>query len=248
MTVAITDMGPFSAVLRLPTMVNAGAPDAYITLQTLSVGDNVAILDASAGTWVTVALVSDGATGVAIPLDPNDETVVRDVVNAPCTLIEGDSGTVVIEANVVNGAATSVANDFNTVGDSFIEIVKAGAVDADCDGTPETAFATTGLSAEPTQCIIWQVIVTNSSNESVCEVNLEDTAPPFTTLYQSGIWASAPLITSEPSPGAGVCSYNSPDIQCMVGNTLDINGDSVNESHCLRGGEAAEVRFAVAID
>ena len=142
---------------------------------------------------------------------------------------------------VVVGTATQRNTDRSTVGDTLLTISKRGALDAGCDGTPDFGFQTANVSAAPDQCVIWQLSLANQGGAVVCEVTANDAAPPFTSLDGS------PSVFSQPLPGAGSCTVSGAAISCTVGNSIDRDGDGTPETHCLRGGEAAEVRFGVRL-
>lgn len=227
--------------LLLPTGFAGGEFTGFRRQLALSVGESVAIRDASADAFALVALVSDGAGGVAVPLDVDDETRVQVKVMAPCGAGQDTTDVLELQASVVVGTATQRNTDRSTVGDTLLTISKRGALDAGCDGTPDFGFQTANVSAAPDQCVIWQLSLANQGGAVVCEVTANDAAPPFTSLDGS------PSVFSQPLPGAGSCTVSGAAISCTVGNSIDRDGDGTPETHCLRGGEAAEVRFGVRL-
>jgi len=149
----------------------------------------------------------------------------------------------VLEAAVVDGTARVSNTDVTVVSTAQLRIDKTGAVDADCDGTPETDFTTATLQARPGECILWKVTVVDMGSEPVCNVTVYDAAPPFTRI------AGSPQIVAEPAPGGvGACTVTGQEVLCTVGNPMDITGDGAPEPFCLRAGEQAEIRFQVRIE
>lgn len=238
--VSVESQSAFSSVVKLPTGITAGAPDSFVDLNQLSVGDPVAIL--RSGTWQTISLIGDGSGGVALPLLPGDETQLVARVIADCAVAPGATDVLVLRAESLDGDAISRAVDSTTAASTIITLTKMGALDADCSGSPDTDFDLANIRAEPGDCVIWRISIENPGTEPVCSVVTKDAAPAFTSL------AAAPFINSQPNPGGGSCSVNSDEFSCTIGNSVDIDGDSINEDHCLLGGEVAEVRFSVLIE
>ena len=237
---SIESQSAFSGLLKLPTGVNANAPTGFVDPAQLSVGDTVALL--RNGTWQTVALVSDGSGGVAIPMLPGDETEILARVIADCSVAPGAADVLIIRAESLDGDAISRVTDSTRAASTIVSLTKMGALDADCMNGPETGFDLANIKAEPGNCVIWRIAVENPGTEPVCSVVTKDAAPAFTSL--NGV----PEIKNQPSPGDGSCSVNGDEFSCTIGNAIDVNGDNNDEQHCLLGGEVAEVQFSVLIE
>ena len=156
-------------------------------------GIDIVLSGSSAGFSATTYLDvnSDGL------LDPGD--TVLEGVDAIASLAAGSSVTmfVVIQANagtsvgsvdatILTATADSAASAFNTdtttvVPDDLV-LSKVQAVDANCDGVPDTAYAATAVSAAPGQCIMYRVTATNSGAADVTSVVINDTTPAFTSV------------------------------------------------------------------
>ena len=241
--VFVESQSHLSNTLLLPTDFSGTEPTAFKAIGELTVGSTVAIFQDSTGTWQLVSLVSDGATGLAIPMDPKDSTHIKLRVQAATSVPETVRDILILRAQVKTGSAWQTNQDQTTVTSGYLKITKLGALDTNCDSTPETGFVTGNLKALPGECVVWQLVVKNHGVETVCQVTVYDAAPSFTQLR------GTPVIHSEPAPGGtGSCNVSDPDIECTLGNAIDINGDSTDESFCLRAGEQGEIRFGVKLD
>ncbi len=144
----------------------------------------------------SVCLVSDGAgpatgtvtAGVVDDLNPGEQVSLQVTVSAktsaPPSVINTTTVTATWDVGVDND--TDTATDQTTVVTVQLRADKYVALDAACDGTPDTDFAANSISnAEPGQCVIWQVVVENQSSQPARDVVIQDAAPAFTT-YQAG--------------------------------------------------------------
>ena len=87
--------------------------------------------------------------------------------------------------------APATATDQTTVLNGEITITKRQALDANCDGTPETAYTNADITvgAVPGACLRYQIVVTNIGTASVTTLVVSDATPPNTT-YSAAIPAS----------------------------------------------------------
>jgi uncharacterized repeat protein (TIGR01451 family) len=100
--------------------------------------------------------------------------------------------------------ADAVATDQTTVINGQLQVVKRQALDADCDGTPETAYDVINITtgAVPAACLRYEIVVTNVGSSNVTNVVVSDATPPNTT-YSAAIPASTTVGTiSAPASGA----------------------------------------------
>ena len=242
-TVYVESQSHLRNELEYPTAVTGSEVAAWTKTENLSIGDSVVIYDSSAASWISVALVDDGSGSLAIPMDPGDHTNIRVRVQATLNEVEFTRDLLALRADVAVGSATASVLDITTVNGTQLTITKTGAVDNNCDGTPDTAFGTGTLEALPGECVIWKLEVVNLGEEAICQVEVHDGAMAFTTLD------GAPAIVSEPAPGGtGSCVVNGQDFDCTVGNPYDIDNNGGSESFCLQPGEQAEIRFRVKVD
>ncbi|WP_018631914.1 COG1470 family protein [Neomegalonema perideroedes] len=243
----LQDQTAFASAIEFPVGPAGQEPTEFLPMQDLpplfmTGGATYSVHSAAAGSWITRSLYWNGmSVPLVLELHPGDWTLVRLRVFAPCSAPEGARDVATLVAESLIGPYVSSVQDTTTIGPTTLTLEKAGAPDMNCDGTPDAAFATGGVFAPPQACVIWRLTASNLGAQSVCAVRLEDEAPEFTFLQGS------PHIVSEPPPGGGSCQISGATIACDVGAPLDIDGDSVLESHCLRPGESAEARFTVRI-
>ncbi|MBI9073832.1 MAG: hypothetical protein JEZ02_00375 [Desulfatibacillum sp.] len=229
--------------LEFPTAFAGTEVSGWTKVEYLNIGDNVVVYDPDTAAWKTVTLVDDGSGGLAIPMDPGDFTNIRVRVQATLNEVEFTRDMLVLKAQVAVGSASASVLDITTVNGTQLTITKTGAVDTDCDGTPETPFGTGILEAKPGECVIWKLEVINYGVEPICEVTVHDAAVAFTVL--DGL----PAIISEPAPGGtGSCVVTGEEFDCTVGNPYDIDNSGLDDSFCLQPGEQAEIRFRVRVE
>jgi len=232
----------FSSVIMLPTHYTGTEADAFTSSAEFRAGTMVAVYSAAAKQWTMVAVVSAGASGVAIPLDPGDFTTLMVRVFSPPSAPQYASDTLVLGADALTGASHASNTDQTLVNSSQLNIVKMGAIDANCDGVPDSTFASATQSARPGECVIWQITATNMASSGICEVAIRDSVSSFT------VFRGVPVIYSEPPPGGvGSCGISGQEFMCKVGNPIDINHDGIAENFCLKGGDKAEIRFSIRV-
>lgn len=150
--------------------------------------------DLAAG-WSTPALYldvdNDGQISAA-------DTLITGPITS--TLLAGTTQKVLVKefapANVTSGATTiTVTATFAdaqcgapTVQDAVnivtgqIRVTKNQALDANCDGTPDAAFAATALTAKPGECLVYEVVAKNEGVAPVTNLTVNDAVPAFTAL------------------------------------------------------------------
>lgn len=84
------------------------------------------------------------------------------------------------------GASSTQALDVTTTNSSDVSIRKKQALDSNCDGAPETAFTHALFTAEPNQCVIYQLTATNTGAEPVRNVRIQDATPAYTSFITNG--------------------------------------------------------------
>ena len=117
-------------------------------------------------------------------------------------------------AGLINGANAPVivsTTDTTTVISGNIVLLKEQALDAACDGTPDTAYsvATITTGAIPNACIRYRVTATNNGSANVDSLVLSD-ATPASTTYIAGtnpaVTVPASTITAPTTGNAGTIS------------------------------------------
>jgi trimeric autotransporter adhesin len=106
-------------------------------------------------------------------------------VFAPGGALAGTTDVLTITANDATGSAclSASATDTTTVNTGQLRLNKVQALDVGCDGTPDApGYTANQLSAEPGQCVMYQVTATNEGTNQVTNVTISDSTPAFTTL------------------------------------------------------------------
>jgi trimeric autotransporter adhesin len=100
--------------------------------------------------------------------------------------------------------APASATDQTTVLNGQLQVVKMQAIDANCDGTPETGYSTLNITigAVPGACLRYEITVTNVGTATVTNVVVSD-ATPANTTYSNAIPASTSVgVIATPANGA----------------------------------------------
>jgi len=245
LTIAVLSQSLMSHSLLLPQLFDGSNLSSFKTIQNFMAGQRIVIFDKSENEWQYIELVSDGNGRVAIPLGPYDNLQFKVRVMAPSQLPANSLDILIVSASVVGSSLQILNTDRTSSSSSQLQIIKKGARDISCntDMASLDRFVSSHFQVNPGECIIWQILAINTGVEPVCEVKLHDKAPAFTFI--DGI----PIIYAQPYPGGtGSCSVVNEELECSVGNTLDMNGDGVLDNFCLRSGERAEIRFRVKIE
>ncbi|MEO0465540.1 MAG: hypothetical protein AAF216_03275 [Pseudomonadota bacterium] len=154
----------------------------------LTTGGTVYYTDAT-GTLVAGTL----GAGNTLELDPGESLnfVVRTF--APTSAPNGQLDILTVTASYNNGGTDVTNIDRSEVVEAQLRMVKTASVNADCaDGSanaidtiadlgPDGAFTQTASTAAPGECIVWQVVATNSGVDTISNVNITDAVPAFST-------------------------------------------------------------------
>lgn len=116
------------------------------------------------------------------------------------TLTATTSG--VIDA--VDAPSAVTVDDSTTVIAGQIRLVKEQAVDATCDGTPDTAYAATSPAdgVAPGSCVRYRITATNAGVADVTDVTISDTTPAYTTYSAKTPAAVSQGSVTTPADGA----------------------------------------------
>lgn len=182
------------------------------------------VLDADDPVVTSLADLSGGSGGAstAAGLDPGEKATLILKVYAPSGAPLGSADTTTLTATttgVIGGVAVpavATATALTTVIAGQLQLVKLQALDAACDGTPDTAYAPTLIStgAAPGACIRYQVTATNVGVADVTAVVISDTTPVGTTYH--GSVAATVTVGSVSAPSAG----NAGTVQATVGTLV----------------------------
>jgi len=243
--VSVLSQSLMSHSLLLPQLFDGLNASSYKTIQNFSSGQRIVIFDSSEKKWKYIELVSDGNGGIAIPLAPLDNLQFKVRVMAPTQLAANSLDVLIVEASVVGTSVLASNTDQTSASASQLQVTKKGVRDITCNADMASLdnFMTSHFQANPGECIVWQIVAVNTGAEPVCEVRLFDKSPPFTFIQ------GFPIIHAQPYPGdSGNCSVSNEELECCVGNPMDINADGVLDNFCLQSGERAEIRFRVEIE
>jgi trimeric autotransporter adhesin len=166
--------------------------------------NNDGVLDAADPIVTDAAQLVAGTNGTstAAGLTPGETVRLFTKVIAPNSATTGavnTSTTTVTVNGVVNGVAAPAAlstTDTTTVIAGQVRLIKEQALDANCDGTPEGAFAQSNITtgAIPGACIRYRITATNDGTANVASLVVSD-ATPANTVYSTGGGAAAAATT-----------------------------------------------------
>lgn len=135
------------------------------------------------------------APGLSDGLAPGERQRFFVRVNAALGATAGDSNETVLTADVSDAAGPFVGGgaavpdptdpsvtDQTVVVAGDLELTKLQALDAACDGTPDTAYGPATITAEPNQCVRYLLTLTNTGAVDATFVTLSDSTPAFTQL------------------------------------------------------------------
>ncbi|KPA10990.1 protein containing DUF11, partial [Candidatus Magnetomorum sp. HK-1] len=188
---------------------------------------------------------------------------VSALVFSPSSAPDGTLDVLTASAIFNDGADISKAIDQSTVILGQLRLVKTAALDADCNGDPDTALQKTALSTvNPGECVVWQVVVTNAGTESLNKVNVHDNIPPY-TIYQAetlhtGYGNAGTGLTSlitlshntdadDDESGTHPTGYHAKQIGTEV--IFNVGADaSQSEGGSIAPGESVTMRFSTQIE
>lgn len=193
--------------------------DATFGTQVLPSGWTVVFKDVN-GQVITAATVAAGAN---VKVTAEVTPVAGAAVGTTDLYFRAISGTTGVTDRIHNAVTIAAA-------DSLFELVKTQALDANCDGVADTAFAATPITtgAVPGACIRYTIVGTNKGVTTINVVVMTDTIPTHTT-YHAGAAANT-LLGSILAPLAG-----------LVGNVTATVGN-------LTPGQSNTMVFGVKID
>jgi uncharacterized repeat protein (TIGR01451 family) len=191
------------------------------------------IADSLGSGWASVLYQDNG--GTVGSLDATDATVTTSTtfnltpgqkvtlfvkVAAPAGAAIGaqDASTATATYTYLGAALTTSSQDSTTVIAGELRLLKEQALDANCDGTPDTAFgqADIGAGAVPGACVIYRITATNQGTANVTSVVVSDATPAYTVYFEpsagtaanSSVTGSGVTITKPTSGIAGTVSVN----------------------------------------
>lgn len=199
--------------------------------------NNDGVLDAADPVITSLASLTGGTNGAstAAGLDAGESVrlFVKVTASASAQPLAANATTLTVTTvNAIGGVAApaaATATDTTHVITSQVLLVKTQAIDAACDGTADTTFATTSIlsGAAPGGCIRYEVTATNAGPVAVSNVVISDATPPYTTY--SATVAATTTVGTVTAPTHGTAG----SVQATVG--------------ALAPGQTAVLRFGVRI-
>lgn len=168
-------------------------------------GNPVTLTPDANGVYTIPGSLAAGATG----------TIKYDVVTTGATIGTSETNTITLKPADVPGTTTpTVTPVTNKTTVQGMTLVKEQALDANCDKTPDTAFAQTPVTAIPGQCIVYKITATNTmTTKQLTNVVISDKADQWNTkaTYVAGsIFDSANGTTVAPGAIAQSSSLTLP--------------------------------------
>jgi uncharacterized repeat protein (TIGR01451 family) len=180
---------PGGSVVYTHQLTNNGNVSEAITFTNPITSDNLA-------GWSSVLYQDTNGNGV---LDAADQAVSTATT---FTLTPGQSVTMFVKVTAPSGAAVgaidtttaragynatfATAQDQTTVIAGELRLLKEQALDANCDGVPDTGYVQSNITAGavPGACVIYRITATNAGTSNVTSVVVSDATPAF-TLYRN---------------------------------------------------------------
>ncbi len=151
--------------------------------------DGNGIFDGTEPVVTNLTFSSGGAAGLA----PGESAILFVRVVAPAGAAPGAVNVTTLTATTDPGAVGGLAGPpvasataTTTVNSSQVQLIKEQALDATCDGSPDVAYSSSGISgALPGACIRYRIRATNVGTTNVTGVSISDATPP-NTVYDDG--------------------------------------------------------------
>ena len=198
-----------------------------------------------------------------IRLNPGDKMPVSALVFSPSSAPDGTLDVLSAIATYNYGESVSKVIDQSTVILGQLRLIKTAALDADCNGNPDTSLDQSAVSTvNPGQCVLWQVVITNAGTENVDMVKVHDNIPAFTQFLpgslQSGFGNAGTSATSlialssntdadDNESSAHPSGYHAKQIGSEVIYHVGA-GSSQTEGGTIAPGESITMRFCTQVE
>lgn len=174
--------------------------------------NNNGVLDASDPVITNLAALTGGSNGAstAAGLSPGESATLFVKVTAPASAMPGTTDAATLSIALSGTLAGMAAPSPTTISDntsviaSNVTLAKVQALDANCDGTPETAFSSAALTSGtvPGACLRYQITATNVGSAAISALVISDATPANTSYAAAGPAATTQGTVTAPSPGA----------------------------------------------
>jgi len=185
------------------------------------------------------------SSGVELPLLV---TVFAPTTAAPGTI---DTFTLTATNTDINPVAPDASvSDVTTVINGQVRLSKTVAIDTECDGIADTAFAPIQTtSVAPGECAIWQVVAENQGSADALNVKIADAVTSFSTYQPESmeycLSAGCSLSDMSDTSGDDNGTLTGNNITFFVGADADAATDT---GGTLVPGQQATARFSVQVD
>lgn len=172
-----------------------------------------------------------GGASTAAGLDPGETARIFVLVSAPVSAAIGDTNVVTTTATVtgaVNGVAAPTVTpvtDTTQVIAGQVRLTKEQALDANCDGVADTAFAVGNITtgAIPGACIRYRILIENQGTSAVTTLVVSDATPANTTYHitvPAAITGAGNSVTAPAGGATGTVQATIPTLAAGATQTL----------------------------
>ncbi len=209
------------------------------TIQVQQSGDSIATIE------VTIA----ASGNPEFTLDAGEVLPIDATVFAPANAPDSQVDVLTVNATNVDTDDVVTAQNQTQVVTGQVNIVKTVAIDTDCDGAPETAFAANPGTVEPGQCLVWQIVAQNQGAANAFNVQVRDATPAFTTYVPDSL---AYCQTQNCVPASVTDAAADDAGEETAGDVIFYIGAGATPASGLGGeliaGDFATVQFSVQVD
>ncbi len=201
------------------------------------------------GTVATIEVALAASGEPTFTLDAGEQLPIDATVFAPANAPNSQVDVLTINATNVDSSDVVTAQNQTQVVTGQVNIVKTVAIDTDCDGTPDTAYASNPGTVEPGQCLVWQIVAQNQGAANAFNVQVRDAAPAFTT-YVPGSMFYCQTQNCVPAPVTDATADDAGEQ--TAGDVVFYVGAGATPASGLGGeliaGDFATVQFSVQVD
>ena len=203
------------------------------------------------GTVATVEVAVSVSGSPQFTLDAGEELPIDATVFSPANSPDGQVDVLTIDATNVDSGDVVTAQNQTQVVTGQVNIVKTVAIDTDCDGAADGAFAANPGTVEPGQCLVWQIVAQNQGAANAFNVQVRDASPAFTTFVPGSL---AYCLNQNCVPAAVTDGAGDDAGEEAAGDVVFYVGAGSNPASVpptggeLVSGDFATVQFSVQVD
>lgn len=211
----------------------------------------ITVLQANGVSVVVTVTDVDSDGNPELTLAPSFSLPLSATVFAPSNAAPGTVDTLTISVTNTDAGGPSVSvTDQTTVINGQVRLLKTVALDADCNGVPESGFSQVqSAGVAPGQCAVWRVVAENQGAADAQNVTITDAVTAFST-YQTGSLRFCLSSNCLPAPVTDAVDL---DAGSITGGTIVFYvGPGFNaasgDGGTLVPGESATAQFSVQVD